>query len=58
MVVYKGFIFTLLGFKRWRVQTPNKAFTFDIILKGGVPELMERVNIWREVIDQNDYYRA
>lgn len=57
MVIYKGFRFTLLGFNRWRVQTPNKAFTFDIILKG-VPEIVQRVNLWREVIDINDYYRA
>lgn len=54
MVRYKGFTFTLLGFKRWKVTTPNKDFTFDIIFKGGIPELIERVEIWREVIDEHN----
>lgn len=58
MVLYKGFKFVLLGFNRWRVRTPNNSFTFDIILKGGIEELQERVNIWREVIDHREYYGA
>lgn len=53
MVVYKGWKFTLLGMKRWRVRTPNNCFTFDIILKGGIEELKQRVDLWTEVT--NDY---
>ena len=58
MVVYKGWKFTLLGFNRWRVRTPNNAFTFDIIFKDGIRELKERVDLWREVIDHREYYGA
>lgn len=56
MVTYKGWTFTLLGFKRWRVTTPNKAFTFDIIFRNGIRELVERVNLWMEVIEYREYY--
>lgn len=54
MVVYKGWRFTLLGFKRWRVTSPNKSFTFDIIFKDGIKELISRTELWMEVVNGNN----
>lgn len=54
MVMYKGWRFVLLGVKRWRVTSPNKDFTFDIIFKDGIRELISRTDLWMEVVHGNN----
>lgn len=60
MIIYKGWKFILLGFKRWRVIPPEwyvgNDFDFDIIFRSGVKELIARVNLWEEVL--NGYNRT
>lgn len=56
MFIYKGYKCVYLGLKRWRISTPNSVFDFDLIMRGGIPELKERINLWRCIID--DDYRA
>lgn len=56
MVIYRGWKFVLLGFKRWKVWCPpwTNQPDFDIILRDGVKELKARVDHWMEVIDGNN----
>lgn len=49
MIEYRRWKFIHLGLDRYRVITPNRSFTFDIIIRGGINEIIERVNIWTEV---------
>ena len=52
MVEYKRWKFIKLGFDRYRVITPNRSFTFDIIIRGGIKEIQERVDLWTEVTNE------
>lgn len=55
MVLYKGYRFYYLGLKRWRVSAPDSIYSFDILFKGGIQDLMERVNLWRSINDNDTY---
>lgn len=55
MVKYKGFAFFYLGMQHWRVITPHRAFNFCIKFPGGIPELKQRVDLWRSIIDNDTY---
>lgn len=54
MVLYKGYRFYYLGLKRWRVSAPDSIYSFDILFKGGIQELMERTDIWKELTERHD----
>lgn len=56
MIIYKRWKFVKLGFNRYRVTAPDGEFIFDIIIRGGLKEILERVNTWMEV--KNDNYRT
>ena len=55
MIIYKGWTFHYIGFNYWRGISPNKNFNFKIKFPGGLKELKERVDLWRSVIDNDDY---
>lgn len=55
IVKYKGWTFFYLGLMHWRVLSPRKNFNFCIKFSGGISELVQRVNLWREIIDNDDY---
>lgn len=53
MVIYRGWKFILLGMKRWRVIDPYDECAFDIIFRGGITELIQRVAVWEAIYDNN-----
>lgn len=55
MIKYKGFAFFRCKEDYWRVITPNRNFNFVIRFPGGLREMMERVDLWRSIIDNDNY---
>lgn len=54
MVQYKGWRFVNMGQGNiWRCTSPRKNFSFLIKLNG-VKEIIERVDLWMEVIEDHD----
>ncbi|MBO7093758.1 MAG: hypothetical protein J6W33_02520 [Spirochaetia bacterium] len=58
MIVYMGYRFYYLGLKRWRVSAPESEYTFDVIFKDGITELMDRAAMWKEVTGRYEYNRT
>lgn len=54
-VKYKRWAFKRLERDYWRATSPNGNFTFCIRFPGGIPELKERVDLWRSIIDNDTY---
>ena len=55
MVIYKGWLFVNMGQGNiWRCTSPRKNFSFLIKLNGA-KEIRERVDLWMEVIEYDDY---
>ena len=49
MFTYKGFKCFYLTLKRWKVTCPD-GFRFDVICRGGIPEMMENIERWRKIL--------
>ena len=58
MIIYKKWKFVKLGFNRYRVTAPDGEFIFDIIIRGGLKEIQERINTWMEVYNDNNRTEA
>lgn len=50
MLMYKGYKAVYLGLKRWRITTPYK-FRFDVSAKGGISQLMDKIQYWEDIYE-------